>query len=31
MNTYKEAMHELGFKQVEGLLVYIDDERVVSV
>jgi ATP-dependent exoDNAse (exonuclease V) beta subunit len=31
MNTYKEAMRELGFKQVEGLLVYIDEERIVTV
>ena len=31
MTTYKEAMHELGFKQVEGLLVYIDEERIVTV
>lgn len=31
MVTYKEAMHELGFKQVEALLVYIDDERIVTV
>ena len=31
MTTYKEAMYELGFKQVEGLLVYIDEERIVTV
>ncbi|MCF8464995.1 MAG: UvrD-helicase domain-containing protein [Flavobacteriales bacterium] len=31
MTTYKEAMHELGFKQVEGLLVYLDEERIVTV
>ncbi len=31
MATYKEAMHELGFKQVEAMLVYIDEERVVTV
>ncbi|MBP9151603.1 MAG: UvrD-helicase domain-containing protein [Flavobacteriales bacterium] len=31
MATYKEAMHELGFTNVEGLLVYLDEERVVYV
>lgn len=30
MATYKKAMLELGFKNVEGLLVYIDEERVVT-
>lgn len=31
MAVYKEAMHELGFEQVEGLLVYLDEERIVKV
>ena len=30
MAMYKKAMLELGFKNVEGLLVYIDEERVVT-
>ena len=31
MEAYKNAMTELGFKQVQGMLVYLNEERVVTV
>ena len=31
MEAYKHAMSELGFKQVQGMLVYLNEERVVTV
>lgn len=31
MNTYKQAMKELGFKQVNGVLVYLSDGNIVTV
>jgi ATP-dependent exoDNAse (exonuclease V) beta subunit len=31
MHLYKQAMHELGFKQVSSLLVYLNEQKVVSV